>query len=289
MNAVHFEAFSHRRYEAVRDFLVELNRDKVHINWNWARWEWMYAHPYCDREKLGDMGLWLEGERVVGAAVFDLFPGEVLCAALDGYEELLPEIIRYAQENLRNENGLGIAVRDGDVPMIELLTSLGYVRIEQAEPILCRSLEDDISVSLPEGFTLREIHFPEDDLAYNTVIWKGFGHEGDEAELQKMLQNPAPLPPHRRPQLCLALADERGEFAAHCTCWFDERTDYAYVEPVCTIPQYRGLGLGRAVVLEALGRCQKLGAKSAFVISDQEFYRKLGFAPYANYTFYRIG
>lgn len=42
---------------------------------------------------------------------------------------------------------------------------------------------------------------------------------------------------------CIAQNDE-GEFAAHCICWYDSRTNYAYVEPVCTIPQCRRMGLG---------------------------------------------
>ena len=33
-------------YETVCDFLIELNRkDRTHINWNWARFEWMMEHP----------------------------------------------------------------------------------------------------------------------------------------------------------------------------------------------------------------------------------------------------
>lgn len=83
-----------------------------------------------------------------------------------------------------------------------------------------------------------------------------------------------------------AVADESGEFAAHCTCWYDPRTDYAYIEPVCTIPKYRTMGLGKAVVSEAVNRCCKLGAKRAIVLSDQVFYQKLGFAPLEKYTFY---
>ena len=147
-------------------------------------------------------------------------------------------------------------------------------------------LNKPLDYELPSGFAIREIHFPEDNLAYQTVIWKGFGHEDDQAELEKMLDNKV-LPPNRRSELCLAVVDETGEFAAHCTCWYDERMDYAYVEPVCTIPKYRGVGLGKAVVLEALRRCKALGANQAFVISNQEFYIRLGFAQYSNYTFYR--
>ena len=275
-----FANFTHGDYEAVRRFLIRLNEDASHINWNWARWEWMYAHPYCDREKLSTIGLWKNGGEVVGAAIYDLFHGEAFCGALD--KALLPEIIRYACKNLKNENSLGIAARDQDA---DVLTALGFEQAEQIETMLCRLLEEPLAYDLPEGYRIREIHFPEDNLAYQTVIWKGFGHEDDQAELEKMLANKV-LPPNRTPFLCLAVEDG-AEFAAHCTCWYDKRTDYAYVEPVCTVPAHRGKGLGRAVVAEALNRCRTLGAKRAFVLSDQRFYRNLGFKPYTDYIFYR--
>lgn len=245
----------------------------------------MYAHPYCDRTLLHTIKLWKGNGKVVGAAIYDLYHGEAFCGTLDGYEALLPEILEYAYRSLKDDNGLGIAVRDGDAKMRELLLSLGYHKAEQTETVLCRSLERDLACQLPDGFAIREIHFPEDDHAYRTVIWKGFDHAGDDAEWEKMLANQV-QPPSRRPELCLAVADETGEFAAHCTCWYDQRTDYAYVEPVCTIPGYRGLGLGKAVVCEALNRCKKLGAKEAFVISEQEFYKKLGFERHSRYRFF---
>ena len=283
---IQFEPYSNHRYRQVCDFLIALNREKKHVNWNWARWEWMIQHPYCDREKLSAIGLWLDGDCVVGAAVYDLFPGEAFCGALDAYRDLLPEILEYAWKHLKDENGLGVAVREDDVHTQELLRSLGYTWAEQTEPVLCRDLGGPLEYDLPAGFSVREIRFPEDNLAYQTVVWKGFGHGGDQAELEKMLANKV-LPPNRRQELCLAVAEESGEFAAHCTCWYDGRTDYAYVEPVCTVPEYRGRGLGKAVVLEALRRCRRLGAKEAFVISDQRFYRQLGFAPRWRYVFYK--
>ena len=279
-------SYSEEYYQAVCDFLIAVNSEKKHINWNWARWEWMYAHPYCDREKLNTIGLWMDGNSVVGAAIYDLFHGEAFCGALDGYDALLPEILEYAYANLRDENGLGIAVRDDDISVQELLDRLEYHKAEQAEPIACLDLNAPLDYKLSAGFSIREIHFPEDNLTYQTAVWKGFDHEGDYAELEKMLANKA-LPPNRRSELCLAVADEHGEFASHCTCWYDERTDYAYVEPVCTIPKYRGMGLGKAVVLEALRRCNVLGAKHAFVISDQPFYKKLGFMPHSQYIFFK--
>ena len=281
-----FKQYTHEDYQAVCDFLIALNQqDKTHINWNWARWEWMYQHPYFDHALQDTIGLWWDDDRVVGAAIYDLYHGEACCGALEGFEDILPEILECAYNNLKDDNGLGIAVHGGKQKMYALLSELGYQPADQTETVLRCSLEQALDYKLPNGFEIREICFPEDNLAYQTVIWKGFDHEGDDTELEKMLGNEL-LPPHRRLDLCLALVDGDREFAAHCTCWYDERTDYAYVEPVCTIPKYRGIGLGKAVVLEALNRCRNLGAKEAFVISEQEFYKKLGFERHSRYTFY---
>ncbi|MBQ2602684.1 MAG: GNAT family N-acetyltransferase, partial [Oscillospiraceae bacterium] len=81
-----FRTYRECDYPALSDFLVELNReDKSHVNWNWARLEWMIEHPEFDRGAAGSIGLWLAGEKVVGAAIYDMYFGEAFCAALPEY------------------------------------------------------------------------------------------------------------------------------------------------------------------------------------------------------------
>ena len=80
---------------------------------------------------------------------------------------------------------------------------------------------------------------------------------------------------------------EQTELAALAGLWFREGTDYAYVEPVCTVPAYRGRGIAAALLSEAFNRAKALGAKTAYVISDLPFYEKLGFETVQLYTFYR--
>ena len=283
-----FAPFTHADYQGVCDFLVRLNQgDEKHINWNWARWEWMYCHTYTDRENMNAVGLWKCGGEVVGAAIYDMFFGEAFCAAAPGHEELLPEIYAYALRELSDENGLAVAVNDADEATAAMLTGMGWQKCGQTESIMCCKLESKPEYTLTEGFFLKETHFSEDYEAYLRVIWKGFGHEGDMEEWERMVSYDGPPHPHREPCLSISAVDKAGEFAAHCTCWYDRRTDYAYVEPVCTVPAHRGKGLGRAVVLEALERCRLLGARRAFVISDQEFYARLGFEAHSRCTFYR--
>lgn len=53
-----FRKYRDEDYEAVCRFLIELNRkDRNHINWNWARFEWMFEHPEFDKAARSSMGL----------------------------------------------------------------------------------------------------------------------------------------------------------------------------------------------------------------------------------------
>ena len=87
-------------------------------------------------------------------------------------------------------------------------------------------------------------------------------------------------------QLHIAAENESSEYVAYCGLWYADKTDYVYVEPVCVVPDYRRKGLAKAVLGEALKRAYNLGAKTAYVISDMDFYKHIGFVQHSHYTFY---
>ncbi|HCA04796.1 MAG TPA: GNAT family N-acetyltransferase, partial [Ruminococcaceae bacterium] len=76
-----------------------------------------------------------------------------------------------------------------------------------------------------------------------------------------------------------------GEYVSYCCLWYSDKTDYAYVEPVCTVPSCRGKGVAKAVIYEALNRAKSLGAKKAYVLSDMPFYKQLGFTADKHFSF----
>ena len=77
--------------------------------------------------------------------------------------------------------------------------------------------------------------------------------------------------PHETPDLAVFIVAENGEYAAHCGTWYLPDTNYAYVEPVVTLPEHRRRRLGKAAVYESINRCIARGAKQALVISNQLF------------------
>ncbi|MBR5343124.1 MAG: GNAT family N-acetyltransferase [Oscillospiraceae bacterium] len=288
-----FQTYRDSDYDAVCGFLIELNREQqAHINWNWARFEWMAEHPYFDRGLRGSIGLWRDRDRVVGAAIYDMYFGEAFCGALPAYASLYPEILDYAYRVLKDSEGLAVSIGEENAGEIEAAERAGFVRTEQQETVMRCELDRPFPVSLPDGFTLKELD-PYHGGAYELqwLFWQGFDHGDDRAafeeDYERTMNSGLGIRPHFRPGLSVAAHAPDGEAAAYACLWYDERTDYAYVEPVCTIPRHRGKGLGRAVVCEAMNRAAELGAKKAYVISDQPFYEKLGFVRDRRFVFYR--
>ena len=285
-----FQSFNRSYYGKVYDFLVELSRDdRVHINWNWARWEWMFFHPEFDRNSLEKIGLWFSNEDLVGVAIYDYYFGEAFFATKKGFEELEKDILDYMVVNFSDENGLGIAVNDRDTRTIEFMTSYGFSVKEQTENILELSLNEfDFSSNRNDEITIGNIDIKKDLYKHHELLWKGFDHEGevplDEETVSK--QKELLTAPHLNSWLHVIAQNECAEYVSYCGLWYDKTTDYVYVEPVCTIPQYRNKGIAKSVLTEAMKRAYDLGAKRAYVISDMEFYKRLGFKQHSHYTFY---
>ena len=283
-----FRNYTEDDYEALCGFLIALNHDdRRHINWNWARFEWMYEHPEFDKETIDAIGLWLDSGRIVGAAIYDMYFGEAFCAVLPGCEALYPAVLLYAYRELGDENGLSVAVCDDSTGETEALTQLGFTLTEQDETIMRVALDSELPVRFPEGFSVEELDPAARAYDFQWLLWQGFDHGTDQAEFE--VKDPV-VPQVRRhldPRLSLTAVAPGGTLAAYCCLWYDSRTDYAYVEPVCTVPAYRGRGVAKALVSEALNRARSLGARQAYVISDAVFYEKLGFRKELHFSFYR--
>ena len=277
-----FRQYSEADYDALCAFLIELSRDgRAHVNWNWARFEWMYEHPEFDNSAEDRIGLWLEGDRIVGAAIYDMYFGEAFCAAL------YSAILDYAYRALRDGNGIAVSICDGCADELAAAEAAGFEPVEQSETVMKLELDGLANAALPEGFALKELDPGNDLEAFRWLLWCGFDHGSDRAEFENTEERATRRRRHFDVRLSLAAVDPAGDYAAYVCLWYTGGTDYAYVEPVCTVPAHRGKGLARALLSEALARAKTLGAKRAYVISDLAFYEKLGFETDRHFTFYR--
>ncbi len=277
-------------YQAVCDFLIAQNRDdRTHINWNWARFEWMYEHPYFAKDMRNAIGLWFDGDRVVGAAIYDMYFGEAFAGVLPEYAALYPDVLKYAYGALKDDSGLAIAICDANGAEIEAAEKAGFARGVESETVMAIDLDAPLPAELDPEFRLYEPDPDEDFRAVQWALWQGFDHGEDRAQFER---EEAPTPQkrkHFRRELNLCAVCPNGEYAGFVCLWMHDGTDYAYVEPLCTIPKQRGKGIAKALLYEALNRAKALGAKTAYVISDMPFYEKLGFRKIYHYSFYRKG
>jgi GNAT superfamily N-acetyltransferase len=284
---VEFQHYKDGDYEALCGFLAELNReDRLHINWNWARLEWMYGHPDFDLASMESIGLWWETGRIVAAAIYDMYFGEAFCGVLPGYETLYPAVLDYADRELRDENGLGVAACDDSPGEIAALKAAGFAPSQQTETLMRIGLDRLFAPKLPAGLSLAEIGPEADPVALEWLFWQGFDHGTDRAVFEAAERSSFRPRPHFDRRLSLAAVTPAGEPVSYCCLWYRPGTEYAYVEPVCTIPAWRGKGAARALLYEAMNRARSFGAREAWVISDQAFYERLGFEKTLRYTFY---
>lgn len=275
-------------YFKIRTFLCGLKDP----NYSYGRWDWMMKHGFLKQSEISRVGIWEEEGEIVGAALYDTDLGNGHFCIKDGYGFLKEEMLLYAEKNLKNDEVFEAFIADSDLEFQRIAYGNGYFPTTNKEcdayfPIEERSLD----YKLPEGFRIASMAEYYDIFKYGEVLFKGFNHEKENrkfspTEKEIELGHDEFKGPKVNKDLKIAALDSNGEFAAYCGMWYDQDSEYGIVEPLATIPKYRKMGLGRAVVYEGIKRCRDLGAKSVFVGSSQQFYYSIGFIPYGNGTYW---
>ena len=284
---IRFEKYQSCYYQQVCDFLIEINEENnYHNNWNWARFEWMHEHPLTKKEQLKYMGLWFDDEKLIGASLIDMYFGEAFVGVLSEYHYLYFEMLKYAFDSLKDDEGLGISFHDNNKNEIEEALKQGFFKTEAEEIDCVIEIKDKLPVNIPKGFKVETFDAENNPLEIEWLFWQGFDHGEDREEFLKQYKNPTGKRPHFNQYLCIVIRNDQNELVASASTWYDKRTNYAYLEPVCVIPIYRKMGLGKIAVYEAINHAKELGAKRVIVNSGQEFYKHIGFKKKNHYSFY---
>jgi GNAT superfamily N-acetyltransferase len=167
-----------------------------------------------------------------------------------------------------------------DLASIGLLERNGFRRgrgrIRHMLLRLAGSIEDPV---LPEGFRLRPVAGEaeiEARIGVNNAVWTG------SLVTPERYRAVCGLSTYRQDLDLVAVAPD-GSLAAFAIGWLDAKNRVGQLEPVGSHPDYRRLGLGKAIVQECLRRMQAHGAELAYVIpwggSDATvpFYESCGF------------
>lgn len=266
----------------MREFLryVFMLNDRRERSWHVARLDYCRWHTAmnCAKVRLEDVAfLWEDNGEIVAIAMPDGGPGEVhfLVHPALTTPELEEEMLVVAEERLPKvlpdgKRGLFVWASSEYKTRQEMLQRHGYRRDTWPEHQWRRDLDGPIpDVPILAGFAIRPLGDGLELLERCYASGLGF-HEGDikvavenrqDPQWYRNIQN-APL--YRRDLDLVAIAPH-GAVAAFCTVWFDDVTRTGVFEPVATVPHYRRLGLGKALLTEGLRRLQRMGATRAFV------------------------
>jgi len=284
-----FRHYNHPQdYLRISEFLIKHHRPgNADGNWLEPAWEYMHFHPMLDAENLGKIGIWQSAGDVIAVCNYESVLGEAFFQFHPDYRSLREEMLDHAEANLAGvskKDGrkyLCAYINDNDPEFLAQIQARGYQKEpDETRPMYGFEIPNPFpAIPLPDGFRLTSMADEPDWAKLHQVLWRGFDHGDDAPMNEEEFESRRVMfdTPKARRDLKIAVSAPNGEFASFCGMFYEPTGKFAYVEPVATDPRYRRLGLGKAAVLEGIRRCGALGAKLAYVGSDQEFYRAIGF------------
>ena len=276
---------THRRYKILVDFervyrfLQETyNPDTLNSYLLPQYFEYAHMHSHFDYFNTHRYGIWEDAGDIAGIACYEMRPGSCHLHVREGYGTLLPDMLAWAEKELsvaaEGKRSLKVWITDKETDKQTLFRGNGYEMIH-TESVMTFDYGKPFSQrALPDGFMLID----GTDVDYEKLHhcwWKGFNHGDEPDDGADGVAFGCNAPRSDMSLMTIVVAPD-GEYACALGMWLDERNEYAYLEPLATVPKYRRLGLGEAALTEAMKKTKDLGAKYCFG-GGMDFYAAIGF------------
>lgn len=251
--------------------------------------EYAHTHPAFNHKLTHRMTLWEAEGKIVAFCGYEMDIGEAFLVTTSGYENLLHEMLKQAECELSAEHdgkrSLSVWVIDTQTKHVKLLKNNGYTK-DHTEPVrIFRYQNGFLKIKLQEGFSCISLNDENDFLKIHRCMHKGFNHEGEpnsDIDYRRLMQSG----PHFRRDLTSIIKAPNGDYACFAGMWFDEQNKYAYLEPLCTMPEYRRMGLATFAMTESMRKTKTFGAQYCFG-GVPEFYTAIGFDTICNRELWR--
>lgn len=286
-----FTKYKSGDFMRIRDFLVSTyQKFGKGYNWTIERWNFSYSmartmNGVSIKQWEDSIGIWENNGNIVGIVNSEgEGKGEAFfqVSAINISNDTLEEMFDFTEKKLGIEKEgkrfVQLRIPEGNKEREFIAASRGYVKQPWNETTSTLAIAGMRSVNLPKGFYFKS-GYELSDTMKGTAHAKAFGYIDKDIYVKR-----APLSyealrktPDYRADLDLGIVSYTGEIVSFCTLWYDSINKIGILEPVGTIPEYRRMGLGRAVIYEAFNRIAKEGAIRAYVGSSQDFYLALGF------------
>ncbi len=181
--------------------------------------------------------------------------------------DLVDEMLDWAEENWSGEgNNISALAYDWDEERQQQLTKRGYKNQKRIEEVRIYDLGRDYpEPELPDGFRIRsmkEVGDPQARVYLENNIW--------DASLDMAWFKGKSSAPSYSLDLDLVAVSPSGKLAASSLVWLYPTTRTAEIDPLGTHPEFRRLGLARAMVLESFKHMQAHDMQYAYIASDTQ-------------------
>lgn len=231
--------------------------------------------------------IWEDNGKIVAFCFYENPMTDIYFSLKPGYEELASEMIAYADAHMSVGGEIQLILFGGQDSLMNAAKQAGYCQ-KSEDWDMQFDFDDVLDYSLPEGF-----HFVSSDEydmnKINKCCWKGFDHEQNEGLWNHQYEQNNYLlevAPHATMDLAVIIADEKGEYVCYAGMWWTPENKLAYMEPLCTIPEYRHRGLASAALSELYRKTKALGA-THMTGGFNDFYKAIGYKPAEKWTYWR--
>jgi ribosomal protein S18 acetylase RimI-like enzyme len=160
-------------------------------------------------------------------------------------------------------------VAEDDSLMRAWLVEQGFALASRDAHLICDLAAPRPAAQLPDGYVVRSSRGLAEVAQRACAQYNAFDNSAAfEVYLQRFtrfMQTPV-----YDPAWDLVVAAPDGQIGAFCIAWPDPSIGVGLFEPVGTHPNFQRKGLGKAVMLEALDRLQKLGMQQAIVTTGED-------------------
>jgi GNAT superfamily N-acetyltransferase len=280
-----------RPYRSLADFLKVYQFMIDNYSVDWANgvpatfFEYAQVLYWTDHTQSHRNAIWEHNGKVICFCFYESTVGEAFFNLDNGYEALIPEIILHAEQRLCKDDGsLELRILSSQKRISEVAGNMGYIKVGEWPFGIYDYSKAPLIYQLPEGFSFEK---PEriDMKKMIEASWRGFDHntepEGGAERGYHLISAP-----HATPELDVIIKNSRGEYVCYAGMWMVPENHLAYMEPLCTVPEYRRMGLASAALSELYRRTVSRGAK--FMTGGaNRFYFDIGFDPIVKWSVWK--
>ena len=283
----------HRQYRILSDHMDIYNFMLEIYEKDWSNGvpapflEYALSSEWMDKSYTHRNRIWLDGEQIVAFCFTENPVTDIYFSLRPGYEELAVEMVEYADKYMpKINNKQSLVIYKGQNAIMKAAAKAEYIQVSSHIDMVY-DFDKPLDYRLPEGFRFVEAGKYDVEKCAE-CCWKGFDHEEKEGLWDGNAEGHYHLlqAPHSTPQFPVAIENEKGDYVCWVGMWWTPENRLAYMEPLCTVPEYRHKGLAAAALSELYRRMKTLGT-THMTGGSNPFYEKIGYKPMITWTFWQ--